>query len=360
MTGNAAPLVQVRGLTKIYRSGGTFAPKATVRAVDGVSFDIREGETLALVGESGCGKTTVGRMVLRLLDATSGSVRFDGADLTVLSQRALRQYRSRMQIIFQDPYSSLNPRMTIGQTLAEPMRLHTDGTEDQVATRVRELLQLVGLSPDHVSRYPHQFSGGQRQRICIARALAPSPRLIVCDEPVSALDVSIQAQVVNLLMDLQRRMGLALLFISHDLGVVRHIADRVAVMYLGKIVETGTSEEIFGAPRHPYTQALLLSAPARHPDLVRQFVPAAGEPPNPSRPPPGCHFHPRCPHAALQCARDIPQPQPVSDSHAVSCLRWQEISAPTALEQRLGPQDAAPSVARARCLAFQRRQAGVV
>jgi peptide/nickel transport system ATP-binding protein/oligopeptide transport system ATP-binding protein len=356
MTRNASPLLQVRELTKVYRSGGLFTPKTTMRAVDGVSFDINPGETLALVGESGCGKTTVGRMILRLLDATSGSVRFDGEELTSVSQRAMRPHRSRMQIVFQDPYSSLNPRLTIGQTLAEPMRLHTDLTEQQIAARTRELLQRVGLSPDHLPRYPHQFSGGQRQRICIARALAPSPRLIVCDEPVSALDVSVQAQVVNLLMDLQRQMGLALLFISHDLGVVRHIADRVAVMYLGKIVETGTSEAIFRAPRHPYTQALLLSAPARHPDLVRQSIPAVGEPPNPSNPPPGCHFHPRCAHAVAQCARDIPQPQPASPGHAVSCLRWQEIAVPPELEERLDSQDTALSAARARCLAFQRRQ----
>jgi oligopeptide/dipeptide ABC transporter ATP-binding protein len=295
-----------------------------VHAVDDVSFTLDRGETLALVGESGCGKSTVGRLVLRLLEPTAGAVRFDGADIGAFSESALRSQRRRMQIIFQDPYASLNPRMTVGQILGEPLRLHglARGRERE---RICELLGLVGLARAHADRYPHEFSGGQRQRIGIARALAVEPSLIVCDEPVSALDVSIQAQVINLLSDLQDRLGLAFLFIAHDLAVVKHIASRVAVMYLGRIVETGTRDDIFNAPRHPYTQALLSAVPVPAPGLRRQRIVLQGDVPSPIARPTGCHFHTRCPHARPVCAEQ----QPLLDGapHAAACHFWREIPA---------------------------------
>jgi oligopeptide/dipeptide ABC transporter ATP-binding protein len=290
----------------------------TVRAVDGLSFDVAPGETLALVGESGCGKSTTGRLVLRLIEATEGTIRFAGRDVRGLSRGALRDLRRDMQIIFQDPYASLNPRLTVGETLAEPLRLHGLASGAALRRRIDELLGEVGLSAWHALRYPHEFSGGQRQRIGIARALASQPKLIVCDEPVSALDVSIQAQVINLMQDLKGKFGLSYIFIAHDLAVVRHISDRVAVMYLGKIVELGPVEAIYGNPQHPYTRALLSARPSMDPRKRTHEAPIQGDPPNPIDPPSGCRFRTRCPFAEDVCARVEP---PLTDAkfQAVAC-----------------------------------------
>ena len=320
-------VLRVDGLVKhfVHARSVFGAATAHVRAVDGVSIEVGAGETLALVGESGCGKSTVGRLALRLIEPTAGTVHFDGVDVTNLSGGALRRFRSQAQLVFQDPYASLNPRMTIGQTLSEPLMLHTNlGTVARRA-RVAELLTLVGLRSEHAQRFPHEFSGGQRQRIAIARALAAEPKLIVCDEPVSALDVSIRAQVLNLLQDLQQRLGLAYIFISHDLAVVKHIADRVAVMYLGRVVESASAKSLFATPRHPYTQALLsaIPVPLPHANRVRRHMP--GDPPSPVNPPSGCHLHPRCPHAAEICATEVPLLQSAGDAHVVACHRWKDI-----------------------------------
>jgi oligopeptide transport system ATP-binding protein len=315
-----APLLEVVGLTKHFRTGG-----GLVRAVDGVSFRLAAGETLALVGESGCGKSTTARLVLRLIEPSEGTVRFDGQDITTAGGLAMRKLRRRMQIVFQDPFASLNPRMTIGDTLDEPLLIHGVGDRAARRARVAELLSLVGLAPEHAGRYPHEFSGGQRQRIGIARALALEPALVVCDEPVSALDVSVQAQVVNLLRDLQVRLGLSYLFIAHDLAVVKHVATRVAVMYLGRIVETASRDELFNNPLHPYSRALLAAIPRPDPGarLGRQ-VPG-GDVPSPLDPPPGCHFHTRCPFVIERCRTESPALRAITPGHLSACHRAEEL-----------------------------------
>ncbi len=294
-----------------------------VRAVDDVSFQLKRGETLAVVGESGCGKSTLARLVLRLLDATSGKVIFDGVDLGSLSREELRKFRRRAQMIFQDPFASLNPRLSIRNILAEPIELHLQLSPEETDRRVQELLQVVGLTRAHGERYPHEFSGGQRQRIGIARALSTRPDLIVCDEPVSALDVSIQAHVINLLADLRRDFGLSYIFIAHDLAVVRHIADRIAVMYLGDIVEIGDKRTITAAPRHPYTRALLAAVPRPEPGSRSASV-LQGDVPSPLNPPPGCKFHPRCSFAVDRCKTERPKLRPASGID-VACHRVGEL-----------------------------------
>ena len=322
-----APLVEVDGLTKhfVARRSLFGAPVATVRAVDGVSFAIAAGETLALVGESGCGKSTVGRLVLRLIEPTAGHVRFEGRDILAMRERDVRAFRRHAQLVFQDPYASLNPRMTVGDILAEPLKLHDVVPAERRGARVAELLRIVGLEPRHAPRYPHEFSGGQRQRIAVARALAVEPKLIVCDEPVSALDVSIRSQVLNLLKDLQRRLGLTYIFISHDLAVVKHIADRVAVMYLGRIVESAPAERLFAAPRHPYTRALISAIPVPRPQRGRERRTLKGDVPSALAPPPGCHLHTRCPHAVEMCRTVRPDLVADAAGHATACHRWTEL-----------------------------------
>jgi oligopeptide transport system ATP-binding protein len=324
MTGEL--ILEVRDLVKHFEVGGGFlgGPPGLVKAVDGVSFAIRRGETLGLVGESGCGKTTTGRCILQLERPTSGQVIFEGVDLTKLGQVELRAVRRRVQVIFQDPYSSLNPRMTVGQIIAEPLGVHGIVPERRAReARMRSLLDRAGLLPAMALRYPHELSGGQRQRVGIARALAMEPSLIVCDEPVSALDVSIQAQIINLLEELQADFGLTYLFVAHDLSVVRHISDRVAVMYLGKIVEITDRKSLYDNPLHPYTQALLSAVPIPDPavEAGRERTVLGGEVPSPLNPPAGCVFHPRCPIAIDDCRRAVPELREIHPEHRVACIR---------------------------------------
>jgi len=304
----SAPLLKVEHLSKQFVAERTVLgrPVKTVRAVDDVDFALIPGETLALVGESGCGKSTLARLLMRLIEPSAGTVTLDGEDITALDERALPAIRRKIQLIFQDPFASLNPRMTVGQMIAEPLMLHDIVPAREREGRVLELLEAVGLGRQHMNRFPHEFSGGQRQRIVIARALAARPSVIVCDEPVSALDVSIRSQILNLLADLQKEFGLSYLFISHDLSVVRHIADRVAVMYLGRIVEIGSTSEVFSDPRHPYTRALISAIPVPAPGARRERRPVEGDLPSPLNPPSGCHFHTRCPYVQPICRTDRP------------------------------------------------------
>jgi len=321
---NHQPLVSVRDLVKHFPVEGS---DDVVRAVDGVSFEILKGETLGLVGESGCGKSTAGRCVMRLIEPTAGDINFEGRDVTKMGRTELREIRREMQIIFQDPYASLNPRMKVGDIVAEPLVIHKIGDKPERRARVAELLRKVGLDPDYANRYSHEFSGGQRQRIGVARALALNPKLIVADEPVSALDVSVQAQVVNLLQDLQQEFGLTYLFISHGLAVVEHISNRVAVMYLGRIVEIATSLELYAQALHPYTQALLSAIPIPDPQTKRERIILTGDVPTPINPPSGCRFRTRCPIAIDECARIDPELREISPGHSVACIRvpgWSE------------------------------------
>jgi oligopeptide/dipeptide ABC transporter ATP-binding protein len=322
---SAEPLLSVRDLTRYFPiKRGVFGRVAgQVRAVDGVSFDVAPGETLAIVGESGCGKSTTGRAILRLIEPTSGSVRFDGVDVLALGAADLRLLRRRMQIVFQDPFSSLNPRMSIGAIVREGLTIHHLAEGSAADARVKQLLEEVGLRPEYASRYPHEFSGGQRQRVGIARALSVEPSFIVCDEPVSALDVSVQAQVVNLLQDLQRDRGLAYLFIAHDLSIVEHIANRVAVMYLGHVVELASVERLYGEPIMPYTQALLSAVPAPDPGVKRERILLTGDVPSPANPPKGCVFHPRCHHPARDaaCAKIVPPLEEKAPGHWAACIK---------------------------------------
>ena len=317
-----APLVEVKGLKKHFpmRSGLWGRVQAQVKAVDGVDLVIYPGETLGLVGESGCGKTTLGRLILRLVKATEGQVFFEGVDLLQLGKEEMRVRRRSMQIIFQDPYSSLNPRMTVGGIIGEALKIHRLAERGELVEQIGSLLDMVGLPPGHARRYPHEFSGGQRQRIGIARALALRPRFIVADEPVSALDVSIQAQIINLLQDLQRELGLTYLFIAHDLSVVRHIADRVAVMYLGRVVEIAPQDRLYKQPSHPYTRALLSAVPVPDPEVVRSRTVLGGDVPNPAFMPSGCPFHPRCPEREELCTRVVPRLVDLGGGHCTACL----------------------------------------
>lgn len=317
-------LLKVENLTKSFPIyGGVFSREvASVKAVQGISFELKRGETLGLVGESGCGKSTLGRALIRLHDSTSGKIIYDGKDITHVQGTELRDLRKKIQIIFQDPFASLNPRMTIGAILEEPLLIHDlYPNPEERKNRIYELIDLVGLRREHLNRYPHEFSGGQRQRVGIARALAVNPELIVCDEPVSALDVSIQAQVINLLMELQQKLGLTYIFIAHDLKVVEHVSTKVAVMYLGKIVEMADSEELYKNPKHPYTKALMSAIPVPDPRRKEERIILTGDVPSPINPPSGCHFNPRCPMAIADCKTIVPPLEEKAPKHIAACIR---------------------------------------
>ncbi|HDK26300.1 MAG TPA: ATP-binding cassette domain-containing protein [Candidatus Atribacteria bacterium] len=312
--------VEVKNLKKWFLIGKSpLGKKEAVRAVDDVSFYIKRKEVLGLVGESGCGKTTCGKVILRILDPTDGAIFFDGQEISHISRKEMLKFRKRMMIIYQDPFGSLDPRMTIGQTIAEPMEVHKIGSKREQEERVIDIMEKVGLFPDQINRYPHEFSGGQRQRIGIARALATNPEFIVADECVSALDVSIQAQIINLLQDLQKEFGLTLLFVAHDLSVIKHICDRIAVMYLGKIVETATKKELFNNPKHPYTRALLSAIPIPDPKLRKRGEILTGDVPSPINPPSGCRFHTRCPYAKAICKEEEPKLETSNNTHYIAC-----------------------------------------
>jgi len=318
------PLVEVRGLIKYFtQSRGFFGLRTQpVRAVDGVNLSVKRQETLGVVGESGCGKTTLGRCILRLIEPTSGEVLFEGVNILTLDLTEMSRLWRNMQIVFQNPFSSLNPRLNVLKLVSEPLRTHTDLRGDALSARVVQLLERVGLKREHLSRYPHEFSGGQCQRIAVARALALNPKLLILDEPTSAIDVSVQAQILNLLQELQREFNLTYLFISHNLSVVQHISDRIAVMYLGKVVELSTSETIFGGALHPYTEALLSSTPIPDPDVKKKRIILEGGVPSPINPPPGCRFHPRCPKVTPLCSKEEPVLTDVGNGHLVACHKY--------------------------------------
>ncbi|MBZ6078373.1 ABC transporter ATP-binding protein [Microvirga puerhi] len=350
------PILEGIDLVKRFGGGGLLASPTIVHAVDSVSLSIRRGETFAIVGESGCGKSTLGRLLLRLIEPTAGDIRYEGRSILSLDPKEMRQLRRELQIIFQDPFASLNPRMTVGDIIGEPIWLHGLAKGSERRERIAELLRTVGLLPAHVDRYPHEFSGGQRQRIGVARALAGEPKLIIGDEPVSALDVSIQAQIINLLEDLKERFGLTLVIIAHDLAVIRHMSDRVAVMYLGEIVEFSTTDELFDNPLHPYTQALLTAIPVPSPVNRSPKPLLQGDVPSPTAPPSGCRFHTRCPHARPICKEQHPSLETAGDGRKVACHFWREIQNAGASALSASPQSAALAKRMALYTSWRERQ----